>query len=121
MDPIIIEKNIPIPSKNKRTRRTRHKYDFLDKLVVGDSVELNVLKAPYSNKAKNKNNVITYYGLMNAIHRTQKDSEVIRRNVQNPSFGKTIVNKPKKFTVRTLRLENTPKGMLRVMRLWRIV
>lgn len=120
MDPIIIEKNIPIPLKNTRTKRTRHKYDFLDKMVVGDSVELSVLKAPVGKKGKNSN-AITYYGLMNAIHRTQKDSEVKRRNVNNPSFGKVVVNNPKKFTVRTLRLENSPKGMIRIMRLWRIV
>ena len=121
MDPIIIEKNIPIPLKNTRTKSTRHKYDFLDKLVVGDSVELNVLKVPVGKKGKNSD-AITYYGLMNAIHRTQKDSEVRRRDVNNTTFGRTkVINNPKKFTVRTLRLENTPKGMIRVMRLWRIV
>lgn len=120
MDPIIIEKNIPIPLKNTRTKSTRHKYDFLDKMVVGDSVELSVLKAPVGKKGKNSDG-ITYYGLMNAIHRTQKDSEVRRRDVNNPSFGMAVINKPKKFTVRTLRLENTPKGMIRVMRLWRIL
>ena len=109
MDPIIIEKNIPIPAKNKRASRTSLKYEFLKKMSIGDSVELTVLKAPYKHGNTNRNDILTYYGLMNAIHKTQKESNL---NAGYPQ-------ERKKFTVRTIRLEDSTRGMLRVLRVWR--
>ena len=117
MDPIIIEKGIPIPTKNSRKRELSKKYEFLHKMNLGDSVELKVLKAPYTKGDGSRANTLTYYGLMNAIHKAQK--AVVQPHNNNFTIGSRTNNPRKKFTVRTIRLENFSKGMIRVMRVWR--
>ena len=61
MDPIIIEKGIPIPTKNSRKRGLSKKYEFLHKMSQGDSVELKVLKAPYVKGDKSRNMISKYF------------------------------------------------------------
>ena len=106
MEPIVIEKNIPIPTKRHRNHNSESKYSFLHKLEVGDSVELTVLQ---KKGRKGKRNCYTYFGLVNAIYVAQK--------MTAPAGNWTNVQK--KFTMRTLHLEDTTKGLNRVMRIWR--
>ena len=79
MEPIVIEKNVPIPLKRHRNHSSESKYSFL------------------------------HFGLVNAIYVAQK--------MTAPAGNWTNVQK--KFTMRTLHLEDTTKGLNRVMRIWR--
>lgn len=109
--PIVIEKNVPIPNKHHRMKTSETKYAFLSKLEIGDSVELTLLqKKGYGGRRKR--NVYTYAGLVNAVYAAQKTMTL-------GSWNSTI-SKNKKFTMRTIRLEDTTKGLYRVMRIWRI-
>jgi hypothetical protein len=107
MEPIVIEKNVPIPNKQHRKKASETKYAFLSKLEIGDSVELTVLQ---KKGRRGKRNVYTYAGLVNAVYATQK-------TVQPGNWNSTM---SKKFTMRTIRLEDTTRGLNRVMRIWRI-
>lgn len=107
IETIVIEKNVPIPTKNYRTKTSETKYAFLHKLDVGDSVELTVLQ---KKGRTGKRDIYTYSGLVNAVYATQ-------RMVQTGNWNHTPTNK--KFTMRTIRLEDTAKGLHRVMRIWR--
>jgi len=106
IETIVIEKNIPIPTKKQRKKPSQTKYAFLHKLDVNDSVELTVLQR---KGRTGKRDIYTYSGLVNAIYATQ-------RIVQKSNWN-TPTNK--KFTMRTTRLENTSKGLYRIIRIWR--
>jgi hypothetical protein len=109
IEPIVIEKNVPIPNKHHRMKTSETKYAFLSKLEIGDSVELTLLqKKGYGGRRKR--NVYTYAGLVNAVYAAQKPMA--------PSNWNSTMSK--KFTMRTIRLEDTTKGLYRVMRIWRI-
>tara|TARA_R100001530_G_scaffold11956_2_gene11377 strand:- start:5612 stop:5953 length:342 start_codon:yes stop_codon:yes gene_type:complete len=109
IEPIVIEKNVPIPNKHHRMKTSETKYAFLSKLEIGDSVELTLLQ---KKGRRGKRNVYTYAGLVNAVYAAQKTMTL-------DSWNSTI-SKNKKFTMRTIRLEDTTKGLHRVMRIWRI-
>ena len=109
METIVIEKNVPIPAKNHRKKFSETKYAFLHKLEIGDSVELTVLQR---KGRKGKRDVYTYSGLVNAVYATQRMIQP-----SQPVNWNTTTNK--KFTMRTIRLEDTAKGLHRVMRIWR--
>lgn len=101
MEPIIIEKNIPIPSKNRRKTEKEKKYHFLDRLEIGDSVEIDAHHRKY--KKGMKNNVFTYFGLQNAMYNAKTSTPGVKKN----------------FALRTIRLEEAGNSLIRVCRIWR--
>jgi len=101
MDPIVIEKNVPIPPKNRRKSEKDKKYHFLDRMDVGDSVEIDAHHRKY--KKGMRNNVFTYYGLQNAIYNAKTSTPGVKKN----------------FSLRTVRLQDAGNNVVRVVRVWR--
>ena len=122
---VVIEKNNPIPTREyDKKRPINNKYGFLLKMEVGDSVELNLL---HSKGVKNtrSHKGFTYYGLMNAIHKTQKDSPTTINTIMGRepvSFRSPNTNNKRKYSTRTIRVEGNrnSNSVNRVIRVWRL-
>ena len=130
---VVIEKNIPLPTREyKKQNPVNNKYGFLRKMTVGDSVELSL------NHAKGVKNTrahkgFTYYGLMNAINKAQKDSAPDTPSFTTPTLGygnrnvlrgreANTTDQIRKYSTRTIRIENktSGNGVTRIVRVWRV-
>ena len=124
---VVIEKNIPIPTREyDKKRPINNKYGFLLKMEVGDSVELNLLHTKGVKNTRSHKG-FTYYGLMNAIHKTQKDSTTTTRNINTPYVNHSAISlrpvkKSRKYSTRTIRVEgsNNSDTVNRIVRVWRL-
>ena len=132
---VVIEKGIPIPTREYGTkgRTLSTKYEFLKKMTVGDSVELR-LSHDKGAKHTRAHKGFTYYGLMNAIHKAQKENMSSGRNsFATPTIGygnrnvlksrtASTTSPMNKYSTRTIRVENKANGngITRIVRVWRV-